>query len=446
MRARVATLLALALVALGGASRVHAAAAPEPAPRSISYFYDGFKQAVRPITRSLDLAEGVRKLTGNPREAANVDENDQVRLPSTWWTPRVGFQPVSPREMLDGTGSPDLPAPGTWTIVKAKNQGVSPGFQILDANGVRWAIKFDPPTLPELTTAADVITSKLYWAAGFNVPHNVITSFRRENLRLKPGLHYKDPLKGDQPINEQTIDALLSRVARRPDSSWRCVASRFLSGKPLGEIDFERRRRDDPEDLVPHELRRELRGMWTVNAWLHHDDCSSRNTLDMLVKDGGRTFVRHHFIDFSGTLGAASIAEHSRRSGHEYMVDYGVAVKNLATLGLIRPKWEHGIDPDIEGVGFFDSETFDPAGWRPFLPNAAFDARTERDIVWGARIVAGFDEALIRAAVHEGKFSDPRAEDYLVKTLLARRAKIVERWLAHEKVAHDGNAQPSSQR
>jgi hypothetical protein len=444
--ARVATRIAVALLALAGASRLHAAAAPEPAPRSISYFYDGFKQAVRPITRSLDLAVGVRKLTGNPREAANVDENDQVRLPSTWWTPRVGFQPVSPQDMLAGTGTPDMPAPGTWTIVKAKNQGVSPGFQILDSNGQRWAIKFDPPTLPELTTAADVITSKLYWAAGFNVPHNVITSFRREDLKLKPGLRYKDPLLGEQLITEKTIDLLLARVARRPDSSWRCVASRFLKGKPLGEIDFERRRKDDPEDLIPHELRRELRGMWTVNAWLHHDDCSSRNTLDMLVKEDGRTFVRHHFIDFSGTLGAASVDEHSRRSGHEYMIDYGVAIKNLATVGLVRPKWEHGIDPEITGIGFIDSKTFDPSGWRPFLPNAAFDARTERDIQWGARIIAGFDEALIRAAVHEGKFSDPRAEDYLVKTLLARREKIVERWLAPAKVAGHANAQPSSQR
>ena len=52
-----------------------------------------------------------------------------------------------------------------------------------------------------------------------------------------------------------------------------------------------------------HELRRELRGMWTVNAWLHHDDCSSRNTLDMLVKEDGP--LVQCVINFSGTLGAA---------------------------------------------------------------------------------------------------------------------------------------------
>jgi hypothetical protein len=422
---RLATSIAAALLALGVA-RVTAA---EPRARTISYYYDGYKQTVRPLTRGLDLAAGLRRLGGGRPEAANVDAHDEVRLPSTWWTPRVGHQPVSPADMLAGTGGGDAPPP-PWTLVKAKSQGVSPGFQIIDRDGSRWAIKFDPPTLPELTTAADVITSKLYWAAGYNVPHNVIVTFRREDLHLKHGLHHHDPIHGDLPVTEATIDDLLSRVARREDGSWRAVASRFLAGKPLGEIDFEGRRRDDPEDRIPHEQRRELRGMWAINAWLDHDDCSSRNTLDMWVTEGGRSFVRHYFLDFSGTLGAASITKHSQRAGHEHLLDFDVALFNLATLGLARPRWEHAVDPAIPGVGFIDAATFDPASWRPFLPNAAFDSRTARDVRWGVRILAGFDEGLIRAAVREGRLSDPRAEDYLVRTLLARRDKLVARWLS----------------
>jgi hypothetical protein len=417
-------LLALA----AGLALVAGTAAAAPKPRSISYYYDGYKQTVRPLTRKLDAAAGIREIGGARLEAANVDARDEVQLPSTWWTPRVGHQPVSPAAMIAATGDEAGP-PLPWTIVKAKSQGVSPGFQIVDPNGKRWAIKFDPAGLPELTTAADVITSKLYWAAGYNVPNNVIVSFRRDDLHLKPGLHYKDLLKGDQPITEATIDGLLGRVARREDGSWRAVASRFLSGKPLGEIDYEGRRRDDPEDLIPHERRRELRGMWAINAWLDHDDCSSRNTLDMWVTEGGRSFVRHYFLDFSGTLGAASITKHSQRSGHEFLLDFDVAARNLATLGLARPRWEHAVDPGLLGVGFIDAATFDPTHWRPFLPNAAFDARTDRDVRWGVRIVAGFDEALIRAAVRQGRLSDPRAEDYLVKVLLERRDKLAARWL-----------------
>ncbi len=426
----------IAIVALIAGTGGAPAGAPTPMPkeRDISYFYDGYKQTMRPLSRGLDAANGLRELSGHRLEAANVDEHDQVRLPSTWWTPRAGYQPLSAAEMLAATGSADSPEL-PWTVVKAKSQGVSPGFQILDARGVRWAIKFDPPQLPELTTAADVITSKLYWAAGYNVPKNVIVTFRRDQLRLKPGLHYKDPLKGDLPITETTLDQLLGRVARRDDGSWRAIASRFLEGKPLGEIDYEKRRRDDPEDMIPHQRRRELRGMWAINAWLAHDDCSSRNTLDMWVTDNGRSFVRHCFLDFSGTLGAASITKHSQRAGHEFLLDFGVALRNLVTLGLDRPRWEHAVDPDIPGVGFFDAATFDPVHWRPFLPNAAFDSRTARDVRWGTRIVAAFDESLIRAAVQQGRLSDPRAEDYLVQTLLQRRDKLVACWLADSSAA-----------
>ena len=400
-----------------------------PKARSISYYYDGYKQTVRPLTRKLDLAAGIRAIAGTRQEAANVDARDQVRLPSTWWTPRVGYQPVWAAQMIAATGGRAAP-PTPWTIVKAKSEGVSQGFQILDANGRRWAIKFDPPDLPELTTAADVITSKLYWAAGYNVPSNVITTFRREDLRLKPGLRYKDPLKGERPVTEATLDTLLAHVARRPDGSWRAVASLFLKGKPLGEIDYEGRRKDDPEDLIPHERRRELRGMWAINAWLDHDDCSSRNTLDLWVTENGRSFMRHCFLDFSGTLGAASITKRSHRSGHEYLLDFEVAFDNVATLGLARPQWEHAVDPGIPGVGFIDARTFDPVHWRPFLPNAAFDARTDRDVRWAVGIVRGFDESVIRAAVQQGQLSDPRAEDYLVRTLLARRDKLVAAWPA----------------
>ena len=96
-----------------------ALAQAQPKPRDIPYRYDGFKQTVRPASRAFDAALGVRKLTGNPREAENVDEHDQVRLPSTWWTPRAGFQPVTPAGMLEATGSADAPA-GRWTIVQAK--------------------------------------------------------------------------------------------------------------------------------------------------------------------------------------------------------------------------------------------------------------------------------------------------------------------------------------
>ena len=86
-------------------------------------------------------------------------------------------------------------------------------------------------------------------------------------------------------------------------------------------------------------------------------------------------------------------------------------------------------DPKLPAAGYLETETFDPDGWRPFLPNPAFDARTERDVRWGARIVAGFSDDLIRAAVERGRYSDPRVTEYLSQALMERRDKLVQRWL-----------------
>ena len=64
------------------------------------------------------------------------------------------------------------------------------------------------------------------------------------------------------------------------------------------------------------------------------------------------------------------------------------------------------------------------------MANPAFDERTERDVRWGARIVAGFTDDLIRAAVESAQYSDPRATDYLTRVLIDRRDAIRARWLS----------------
>ncbi len=406
-------------------------AGPEPHP--YSYAYDILDNSfVRPATRVLDVALLARKLTGNLREAANIDDQDQVRLPSTWWQPRLGFRPVTVAQMLTGPGPGTGPAPGKWTVTKAKDQGVTPGFQIEDSHGDKFLLKFDPVGWPDLASGAAVIGSRLMWAAGYNVPDDAIGQFRPEDLEIKRGATYTDANRRKQPINDAYIQQLLARVARQQDGSYRCIASRMLDGKPLGPFEYHGRQRDDPEDRIPHELRRELRGLWTVCAWLNHADSRGPNTLDMWVTDHGRSFVRHNLIDFSAILGAGATGKRAYATGTEYYVDFGVMRRELTTLGLRPFAWESSVDPNMKAVGFVESATFDPVGWRPDYPNPAFDARTERDIRWGARIVAGFTDDHIRAAVDAAKYSDPRAAAYITRVLIERRDKLVRRWLGAE--------------
>lgn len=421
-RPRFAVAPCVALLAVLGAA---GPARPEPKPTSISYYYDALEQSVeRPISRSFDLALLTRKIRGQKREVANVDEHDQVRLPSTWWQPRVGHRPVSVEQMLHGPGTGRGPAPGKWKVVRAKTEGVSLGFQIKDASGDRFAIKFDPPKFIEMATGADVVASYLFWAAGYNVPENMIVEFSRDDLEIDANATYTDDAGRKRELSPEFLEHILSQAPRQVDGRYRAVASRFLAGKPLGEWEYRGRREDDPEDMIPHQDRREIRGLYAINAWLSHTDCSARNTLDMWVTEGGRSFVRHYLIDFSGCLGSASIDKASPRSGTEYLLDYGTIFSNLFTLGFKKPRWSSAVDPNMPSIGFIESQVFDPSDWRPFLPNPAFDERTDRDVRWGARIVAGFTDEHIRAAVAQGKYSDPLAAEYLVRTLIERRDKV----------------------
>jgi hypothetical protein len=416
--------------------------ADEPKPpksREYSYIYDLLNHSVvRPTTRVLDPALFVRRMSANPREAENVDDQDQVRLPSTWWQPRIGFRPVSVEQMLHGPGPGKGPAPGRWKITQAKTQGVTPGFQIKDSQGDRFIIKFDPPGHPELSTSADVVGSLLFWAAGYNVPENAIATFRAESLDIDEEATYKDALGADKPITREYLEELLTRVYRQRDGSYRCSASRFLKGKPLGPFKYNGRRHDDPEDRIPHEHRRELRGLWTIAAWVNHCDSRGPNSLDMWVTANGRSFVRHHLIDFSAILGGGPFGPRSPVSGTEYYVDAHVMTRELLSLGLAPFAWEDFVDPEIRSVGTVDAATFDPVHWKPDFPNPAYDERTTRDIRWGARIVAGFTDEQIRAAVSAGRYTDPRAIEYLTRVLIQRRDQVVRAWQDLEpKGRHD---------
>lgn len=428
--------LVILLLALGAGSASAADQPPEktdprmPRAREYSYVYDVLNNSVfRPTTRVLDPALLARRVSGNHREAENVDAADAVRLPSTWWQPRLGYCEVSVEQMLAGPGPRRGPAQGRWTITKAKTQGVTPGFQIKDANGDKFLIKFDPKAYPELSTSADVVGSLLFWAAGYNTPENTIAWFRPQDLDIADDATYTTATGAKKKFTPEYLNALLASVYRQKDGRFRCSASRFIKGKPLGPFKYNGRRRDDPEDLIPHEHRRELRGLWSIAAWANHADIRGPNSFDAWVTDHDRSFVRHYLIDFSAILGAGPNGPRSRVTGTEYYVDANVAMKQFATAGLRKFDWEGTVDPGIPSVGMVESVKFDPVRWRPDYPNPAFDERTERDVRWGARIVAAFSNEHIEAAVKAAQYSDPRAAQYVTRVLQERRDKIVRSWI-----------------
>ena len=101
--------------------------------------------------------------------AQNVNTVDEVP-DSNWFTNRLGTRAVTVEELLKGPDTTTGPAPGTWTVIDAKNDGVTPGFTVRDSAGTVWFLKVDPPGYRAMATGTEVVVTKLFWALGYYVP------------------------------------------------------------------------------------------------------------------------------------------------------------------------------------------------------------------------------------------------------------------------------------
>jgi hypothetical protein len=207
-------------------------------------------------------------------------------------------------------------------------------------------------------------------------------------------------------------------------------ASRFGEGKGLGHFKYYGTRPDDPNDIHPHEHRRELRANRVFAAWLAHDDSRAVNTLDMLVQKDGRSYIRHHMYDFGAILGSATRFPDTVTSNHEYYIEKSSNLRALWSLGVYVPAHVRASYPDMPpSAGFISSEPFDPARWKANYPNPAFANMQADDAFWGARLVSRFSDAAIRAIVDQARYEDRRAAEYLTGTLIERRDRIARVWL-----------------
>ena len=181
---------------------------------------------------------------------------------------------------------------------------------------------------------------------------------------------------------------IVAGVARQPDGSYRVLASRNIAGRPLGPFRYYGTRPDDPNDIVPHEHRRELRGLSVFAAWLNHDEVRSSNSHDSVVAEGNRQIVRHHLLDFGSTLGSGSVRAQSRRAGNEFVWESRPTLVTMLTLGLYVRPWIKVPYPDVPAVGRIESTYYRAENWKPDYPNPAFRNARPDDRFWAARIVA----------------------------------------------------------
>ena len=379
-------------------------------PRELSLTYDAVINLFgRPGSMDVGRAESVN----------TIDEVPD----SSWFTNRAGSRAISAEEMMRGPDDDTGPAPGTWTVSRKAN-GVSPGFTITDARGKRYFLKFDPPGYPELGTGAEAVVTRLFHALGYYVPQVTVGTLRREYLVVGKDATVRLPNGSRRPMRVKDIEEQLDRAERNPDGTYRVIISEALPGKILEGFKYEGTRSDDPNDVVPHENRRELRGLRVFSAWVNHTDAKAINSMDTLITEGGRAVVRHNLLDFNATLGSAGIGPRERRDGYEYLAEFGPAKKALPSLGFYVRPWLTIDYPEFRGIGRFESKRFVPEEWRPRVPNPAYVRSRADDLFWGARKLMALSDDLIRAAVKSGKYTDPKAEQFLGDALIQRRDKI----------------------
>jgi len=359
-------------------------------------------------------------------EAKNVNTLDEVP-DSSWFTNRHGARRMSVDELVRGPNRGVGPDPNeTWTVFASKSQGLTPGFQIYDEQDARYVIKLDPIEIPELASAAEVIATKIFYAAGYNVPENYIVRYNPDNFEIKPGTEVEDRFGDSAPLTSFRFRRMLRRVPRAKDGTMRVTASKYIRGVPLGPFRYYDTRSDDPNDIFPHEDRRELRGLNLIAAWTNHDDTRAQNSQDTWVEDGGRHYVEHYLLDFGSTFGSGSVDMQFPNLSFQYWLDTQQVKKNMVGIGFNVPpyrrvKWPKY--PEYEAIGRWEAEYFDAEGWKNDYPNPAFVRMTARDAFWAGKIIMSFTAEELRAIVSTGKYGQAEWSEYFLKVLLERQQK-----------------------
>jgi hypothetical protein len=388
--------------------------------------------ARRELSKAYDFLENTYLRPADMTARRSVNANTLGEVPdSSWFTNRLGFYPMSAEDLVRGPNrkdGPDMSRP--WEVVSGKEAGITPGLWIRDGRGDSYLLKFDPPGYPQLSTSAEVIVTKILHAAGYHVPENYLVHFEPQQLQLAADATFSDRYGVKRNIRKKDLEKMLRQIPRLPDGKLQASASLRLSGEPLGPFKFHGTRADDPNDIFLHEDRRELRGYRLFAAWLHHNDSDAANTLDMLIEEEGRRFIRHYLIDFGTTLGSAASRPKFDFTGHEYFIEGKPTLKTALTFGLWSRPWKAAKYPDFPSVGAFEADYFSPSAWKPDYPNPAFDKMDLEDAFWATRIIQRFSDQDIRVIVREGKLIDGKAEDYVVETLIERRDRIVKYYLA----------------
>jgi hypothetical protein len=406
----------------------------------------------RALSAILETLSSNLKTTGQRHPANGVLEARGINtlgevMDSDWYQNRHATDRMTIEELQRGPGQSRPPAPGgPWRVLVVKPYGVNPGLLIADAKNDLYTLRFDPIGHNGLATGAQMVTLQFLYALGYHVAENYVVHFERAKLVDHEDGQAVSSAGHARALEAGDVDRFLRAVPRGDGRVYRAVATRLPEGRQalLGPYAMWGTRSDDPNDTVPHEHRRDLRGLFVFAAWLNFSQARAVATQDILTSIDGIPRIRHFIIDATKSLGSGAFdgAKLAWEGNETVLPPGGTIGKNVAGLGLFTPAWMREKHPDLDEVGAFGSDKFDPDAWTTIDPVAPFENRLPDDTFWAARQVMAFTDNDIRALVQKGEYSKP-AEDWITSTLIERRNRIgrtyFSRVLPLDRIRMDGS-------
>ena len=291
-----------------------------------------------------------------------------------------------------------------------------PASRRSDAKGDTWFLEFDPPYFAEGATGAVAVATKIFWALGYNQVESLLTTFDPKNASTidpKATMRAARPAPGhrftqDDIERDPRAGARRSPTEHTASSPGGCCPARFSAASATTGT-----RPDDPNDIVPHEHRRELRALRVFGAWTNLTDLKAANTLDTLV-DGERPHARQA-LPAGRRFDVRHVQRHARMGSELRALLPGRHHAEAPVLARVRaePVADRRLRTSTPSIGKFEGDRVRSAKWRPQTPTTAYMEMRDDDAFWAARRVAAFTDELISAAVHTGRVQRPGGREVL---------------------------------
>ena len=372
----------------------------------------GHRSVLRPRRRTCSRRPAIRRPTC---ARANINTIDEVP-DSNWFTNRIL------RAAADDRGAVARPADRRRARRRAvdgrsgrSSAGVAPGFTMRDAER-RVVVRLvrRRRAIREAATGAiagrqqDLLGARLL--AGRELPGRACAP----SSSSSPTAAMVTPPSGQATgrcDDERPATTCCGARTAAPTARYRAHrGARAARASSLGGFRYYGTRPDDPNDVVPHEHRRELRALKVFGAWTNLVDMKAGNTLDTrdhrerpqrraALPAGRRLDVRHRRQRPARVLTRAGSTS----------IEGGARVEAPRHAGLLpRSRGRRPTTTRIRAIGRFEGDAFDPRTWKPRVPTAAFLRARADDNFWAARRVMAFTDEMIRAVgARPAQYSDP---------------------------------------